>query len=159
MSISGDDDLFIQLVRHQTDWKIGYSTSSASFVRTAPPETFMKFIEQRTRHFSAGKYFTLRMKSFFFLFHSSNLILLLGLFTAIFSVHIFLIALIGFLIKLVCDLVLTLVAMHAFGQTKLRPRFQLSNFLLTEILYIFYNTLIGPLGFFKTFKWKQDKIN
>ena len=37
MSISGDDDLFLQVVRRQTSWKIKYLTSKKSFVPTVPP--------------------------------------------------------------------------------------------------------------------------
>ena len=40
MSISGDDDLFLQLVRRQTNWKIDYVTTPESFVTTIPPINF-----------------------------------------------------------------------------------------------------------------------
>ncbi len=158
MSISGDDDLFIQLVRRQTKWKFRYDTSPESFVRTAPPASFGEFLEQRTRHFSAGKYFTLPMQAFFFFFHASNLILFLGLLTAFYSLHIVEIAIISFAIKLGSDLFLKLVATYRFGRKDIPESFHFSDFLLTEILYIFYNTFIGPLGFIQTIKWKQNKI-
>jgi cellulose synthase/poly-beta-1,6-N-acetylglucosamine synthase-like glycosyltransferase len=156
MSTSGDDDLFIQIVRRLTKWNIRYASSPDSFVRTAPPESFAKFIEQRTRHFSAGKYFTLPMKTFFFLFHGSNLIVLLGLFTIFFSVPIFYFAAAAFAVKLTCDFILAITATHRLRRTTVHLGFNFLNFLLTEILYIFYNTFIGPLGFVRTFTWKQD---
>jgi cellulose synthase/poly-beta-1,6-N-acetylglucosamine synthase-like glycosyltransferase len=156
MSISGDDDLFIQIVRRQTKWKIRYASSPDSFVRTVPPETFAKFVEQRTRHFSAGKYFTPLMKAFFFCFHLSNLVLFLGLFAAFFSTSLMQAGVIGFALKLGCDLFLMIVAYRLLLRESIWRINRLINFLLTEILYIFYNTFIGPLGFIKTFRWKQD---
>ncbi len=156
MSVSGDDDLFLQLIRRSTHWTIQYATSPESFVRTAPPESFAEFIQQRTRHFSAGKYFTYPMKAFFSLFHFSNLILFLGLLSVFFSYPLFQIAAIGFAVKLTFDLVLTISAIRIVLRTSVRRGLHLTDFLLTEILYIFYNTFVGPLGFINTFKWKQD---
>ena len=152
MSISGDDDLFIQLVRRQTSWKIRYICEPGSFVRTAPPESFSKFIEQRKRHFSAGKYFSLPMKGFFFLYHSINLLLLFALCSSLFSEVLFPIGLGAFAVKMLIDGILALVA-----GTRLKQRKLALHFPLMEILYILYNTCIGPLGFLKSFEWKQGK--
>ncbi len=157
MSVSGDDDLFIQLVRRRTDWKIRYATSGKSFVPTAPPPSFEKFVEQRTRHFSAGKYFTPTMKSFFFLFHASNLLLLAGVLASLFVPSIGITAISAFAAKIVVDALVTLTALSVIREERMFPRFRPLHFLLTEILYIFYNTFIGPLGFLRTFEWKADK--
>ena len=156
MSISGDDDLFIQIVRHTTKWKIRYAVKPDSFVRTAPPVTFSEFVQQRTRHFSAGKFFSTPMKAFFFFFHLSNLILLLGLTTMILSTQLYQLALLGFAIKLACDLLVNWAAIRVILNMEIRKGFNFSDFLLTEILYILYNTFIGPLGFVKTFRWKPE---
>lgn len=152
MSISGDDDLFVQLVRRQTSWKIRYTCEPGSFVRTAPPESFSKFIEQRTRHFSAGKYFSLPMKGFFFAYHLSNLLFLLALCSSLFSDAFLPIGLGAFVVKLLADGILALVAGARLRQGRLA-----SHFPLMEILYILYNTFIGPLGFLKSFQWKRDE--
>jgi len=74
-SISGDDDLFLQLVRKQTKWYIRYVKSSESFVPTLPPADFKAFVEQRKRHFSASKIFSFPMMLFFFFYHFANLLL------------------------------------------------------------------------------------
>jgi len=50
-SVSGDDDLFLQMVRRNTSGKYDMSTSPGSFVPTYPPPTFGAFVRQRTRHF------------------------------------------------------------------------------------------------------------
>jgi cellulose synthase/poly-beta-1,6-N-acetylglucosamine synthase-like glycosyltransferase len=82
-SVSGDDDLFMQLVRRNTRCGIRYVTSPDSFVPTFPPGSFQEFVSQRTRHFSAGKYFSWPMKLFFFTFHLANLSILLSLVVAL----------------------------------------------------------------------------
>lgn len=158
MSISGDDDLLLQLVRRTTNWKIRYSTSPRSIVRTAPPSTFGEFVNQRTRHFSSGKYFTLPMKAFFFLFHFSNLLLLAGLVAAVLVSQSTLVAVAGFALKLTCDVLLWLLAFRALQIPESIYRFRFSDFLLTELLYVLYNSLIGPMGFLRTFDWKGSNI-
>ncbi|MBI3585540.1 MAG: glycosyltransferase [Ignavibacteriales bacterium] len=150
-SVSGDDDLFLQLVRRETSWDMRYVASPESFVRTAPPATFSQFLQQRIRHFSAGKFFSLPMKLFFFLFHSSNLLLLAGWIIGLFfDQYVYLLW--GFLAKIVVDILLLFSAGSTFRQTRFT-----ASFLLMEIIYIFYNTLIGPLGFIKKFEWKQGQ--
>ncbi|MBI3579022.1 MAG: glycosyltransferase [Ignavibacteriales bacterium] len=149
-SISGDDDLFLQLVRRETSWKLRYVVSPESFVPTAPPITFSQFLQQRIRHFSAGKFFSLPMKLFFFLFHFSNLLLLFALVVGFFFDN-YVYCLWGFIAKMAVDTLLFFSADSMFHQTRFT-----ASFLLMEIIYIFYNTLIGPLGFLKKFEWKQE---
>lgn len=150
-SISGDDDLFLQLVRRETSWKMRYVASPESFVRTAPPSTSAQFLQQRIRHFSAGKFFSLPMKLFFFLFHFSNLVVLLTWIIGLLSDQ-YVYFLWGFLAKIAVDTLLLFNAGSVFRQTRFT-----ASFLLMEIIYIFYNTLIGPLGFTTKFEWKQEQ--
>jgi len=149
-SVSGDDDLFLQLVRRATSWKIRYVTDPESFVRTPPPATFRAFVRQRTRHFSAGKYFSRSAKTFFFLFHTANLLLLAGAIGTL--------ALGGpplplwlFGAKVIVDVLLFSSAAPIFHERRFA-----ASFLFGEILYIVYNTLIGPLGFLRPFEWKPE---
>ncbi len=156
MSLSGDDDLFLQLVRRNTAWKIRYCTTPASFVRTAPPPDFDAFVNQRTRHFSSGKFFTLPMKVFFSLFHLSNLILLAGLIVAPWSPTHWAIGVVGFVIKMLFDLLVFITAQKVLETEAFTRGSRLLNFLLTEFLYVLYNTFIGPLGFIRSFRWKDN---
>lgn len=156
-SISGDDDLFIQLVRRTTRWKIRYARSHEGFVPTQPPATFEEFVAQRTRHFSVGKFFTFPMKMFFFVFHGSNLLIFLLAIGFIFSRSLFQYGIIVFALKLAVDLLLTLVGVQILSQGTVTRRMRPGNFVLTEILYIVYNTFIGPLGFLRSFEWKPAK--
>jgi cellulose synthase/poly-beta-1,6-N-acetylglucosamine synthase-like glycosyltransferase len=67
--LSGDDDLFLQRVREETDWEIKYACDSESHVFNAPPGTFAQFYQQRLRYASKGFLYparvTLALSGFF----------------------------------------------------------------------------------------------
>jgi cellulose synthase/poly-beta-1,6-N-acetylglucosamine synthase-like glycosyltransferase len=151
MSISGDDDLFLQLVRRQTDWKIRYIKTQESFVPTIPPVNFWSFVEQRKRHFSAAKFFTVPMMLFFFIYHSSNLLLLISPLLFLMNAFTLPVLIIVCCSKLAGDIVLFKYSNRTFDTSHFHH-----SFILMEALYILYNSLIGPLGFFRKFVWKQS---
>jgi cellulose synthase/poly-beta-1,6-N-acetylglucosamine synthase-like glycosyltransferase len=147
-SVSGDDDLFLQMVRQKTIWQMRYATAPGSYVPTYPPDSLLAFVEQRKRHFSAGKYFSLPMKLFLLFFHSANLILLLSLLgAAAFGPSV--VSLWPYVIKCIFDSMLFFTAATMLTETRFGP-----FFLFMEVLVILYNSLIGPLGFIKKFEWK-----
>ncbi len=150
-SISGDDDLFLQLVRRQSSWKIRYVTDEASFVPTIAPSTFDEFVGQRARHFSAGKHFPPLMKIFFFTFHASNLLITVAFVSSLFSGLTIPLAL-PYLWKSAIDAVIFFNSAPLFRQDKFA-----TTFLLMEGLYVLYNTFVGPLGLTKGFDWKPEK--
>jgi cellulose synthase/poly-beta-1,6-N-acetylglucosamine synthase-like glycosyltransferase len=150
-SISGDDDLFLQLVRRETSWHIRYVTAAKSFVPTVSPPDFGQFIQQRIRHFSAGRYFPISMKIFFLSFHAVNVLVVLSFVgSLIFNQTELLVW--PYLCKCIVDSVVFFTAAPVFGQRKFAP-----SFIFMEVLYILYNVLIGPLGFIKHFEWKPEK--
>ena len=151
MSISGDDDLFLQIVRRQTNWKINYVKTSESFVPTLPPTNFWSFVEQRKRHFSAAKFFTLPMMLFFFFYHSFDLLLLISPLLLLTNSSTSLLMIIAFGSKLLSDIVLFKCSNRIFEASNFNR-----TFILMEVFYILYNSLIGPLGFFRKFAWKQS---
>jgi cellulose synthase/poly-beta-1,6-N-acetylglucosamine synthase-like glycosyltransferase len=151
MSISGDDDLFLQLVRRQTAWKIHYVKTPESFVPTAPPVDFWSFIEQRKRHFSAAKFFPLPMMFFFFIYHSTNLLLFISPLLFLLNVITLPLVIAVFCSKLLSDIILFHYSHRTFDASKFH-----SSFILMEALYILYNSLIGPLSMFRKFAWKQS---
>jgi cellulose synthase/poly-beta-1,6-N-acetylglucosamine synthase-like glycosyltransferase len=150
-SVSGDDDLFLQLVRRETRWNIRYVTDPRSFVSTYPPSDMKQFIQQRLRHFSAGKFFRLPLKAFFLCFHTSNLLIVLSLILSVIfqPEHVYLWP---YVAKCLFDALAFFSAARTFGQL----RFSLS-FPVFELLYVGYNTVIGPLGFIKRFEWKPGQ--
>ena len=149
-SVSGDDDLFLQMVRRKTSWQMRYLTSPGSYVPTWAPLTFREFVKQRTRHFSAGKFFSFPMKLFFFLFHLANLTILLVFLGGI-VVGPSVVSCLPYVIKCTVDSMLFFTAAPVLNEKRFGPLF-----LLMEILIILYNTLIGPLGFLKSFEWKPE---
>ena len=146
-SISGDDDLFLQLVARETQWGVRYCLNPETFV----PQSFPDFVNQRKRHFSAGKYFTLPMKAFFFCFHLSNLMLVAALFLGLLWPYVLSGVLWFFLAKVAFDLIFALHGSRLFG-----AQHTTLTFLFFEFLYVGYTTLIGPLGFVTSFRWKPD---
>jgi cellulose synthase/poly-beta-1,6-N-acetylglucosamine synthase-like glycosyltransferase len=146
MSISGDDDMFLQLVRRETKWKLSYILSPESFVPTLPPKTFRQFVNQRKRHFSTGKYFSIPQQLFFACYHVANLLLLLTIPAAMIFPSLFWIGCFGIL-KFLADALLMIPNFSTFNTKQ--------NFLVMEVLYILYNTFIGPLGLIAEFDWKS----
>jgi len=150
-SVSGDDDLFLQLVRKQTDWEIRYIKTRESFVPTVSPADFRSFVEQRKRHFSASKVFTFPMMLFFFFYHFANLLLFFSPFLFLFHLLSIQLVIVSIGTKLFSDAVLVLSSARTFDGNAYRY-----SFIIMEVIYVFYNSLIGPLGIFKKFKWKQS---
>jgi cellulose synthase/poly-beta-1,6-N-acetylglucosamine synthase-like glycosyltransferase len=147
MSVGGDDDMFLQLVRCKTKWNLSYVLSPESFVPTLPPITFQQFVNQRKRHFSTGKYLSIQQQVFFTCYHGANLLLFLTMPVAILFPSVLWIGCFG-IFKLLADALLIAPNFSTF-KTK-------QNFLLMETLYILYNTFIGPLGLIASFDWKSE---
>ncbi|MCX6137328.1 MAG: glycosyltransferase [Ignavibacteriales bacterium] len=142
-SISGDDDLFLQRVEREKRWEMRYLSLPHVAVITEAPASFGQFINQRTRHFSTGKYYPLRMKLIFGCLHGFNFLLL--------PAFIFIpdVAAALLLMKLAIDSWIVDSGRKLFGET-----FSFGQFLLSEFFYVCYNLLIGPLGVFGNFTWK-----
>jgi cellulose synthase/poly-beta-1,6-N-acetylglucosamine synthase-like glycosyltransferase len=142
-SISGDDDLFLQLVQKKTSWKIRYMVSPESYVFTTPPQSFSHFVNQRTRHVSASKYYPIQLKLLYALVHLFHLFIFVGFFFVPF------ISLIAVLVKFNIDALLI-----TKGKDVFQEKFSLFEFLIDEFLLILYSFFIAPLGFLKKFDWK-----
>jgi cellulose synthase/poly-beta-1,6-N-acetylglucosamine synthase-like glycosyltransferase len=149
MSISGDDDLFLQLVRKYTNWQIKYTTAKDSFVPTIPPINLKAFIEQRKRHFSAAIYYTFSLQVFFFIYHLSNLLLFLTPIFYLLSIISFPVLIICLCSKLISDTLLIISSITNFNGYLFRR-----SYIFMEILYLLYNSIIGPLGLICKFEWK-----
>ncbi|HAP36979.1 MAG TPA: hypothetical protein DCQ28_14015 [Bacteroidetes bacterium] len=142
-SISGDDDLFLQLVQKKTNWKIRYMVSPESYVFTTPPRSFSLFVNQRTRHVSASKYYPIQIKLLYSLVHLFHLCIFVGFFVAPF------ISLIAVLLKFNIDALLI-----TKGKDVIQEEFSLVEFVIDETLLVLYSFFIAPLGFLKKFDWK-----
>lgn len=145
-SISGDDDLFIQLVQKHTKWEIRYMTAPESVVRTIPPETISRFIQQRIRHISASKYYP---SSIALSFASLHIFLLVNILLFFFSP---LAGLMMLFIRLNGDALLAARGMKIFPTT-----IGIIQFFRSELFWLLYPLIIGPLGLFGKFDWKGPK--
>lgn len=139
-SLSGDDDLLLQQMA-AAGMSCRMCLDPQGWIRTAPPSSWVGFLRQRRRHFSAGKYYRLPVKIGYFLLHVTNLLLwLMPLF--------FFPALALLAAKIIGDLMIL-----KSGSKLFRESFPPHKSLLFNFLYMAYNTLIGPLGYLGKIRW------
>jgi cellulose synthase/poly-beta-1,6-N-acetylglucosamine synthase-like glycosyltransferase len=152
--ISGDDDLFLHLVRQQTTWKFRYAMDRQSLVHSKVPETFKNFMNQRVRHASKGRYypawFTIVLAAVFLL--NLNLLILIPI--SFFNSYA-VVALLGcLLIKSLGEFILLYRIADLFDYKKL-----LTVFPLAIILHPFYVVIFGLWGQFGKFHWKDETFS
>jgi len=148
-SVSGDDDLFLQLVHKETEWKIKFSPDEDSFVPAYQTKTLKKFFTQKRRHLSAGKYYNFKLQAAYFLFHLSNLFLCaFFLVSMILGQNIFF-AILLLISKLLIDWLLFIAAGKDFN-----VRIKFKYFLIWELFFIGYHLVIAPTSWFGKVKWK-----
>lgn len=142
-SISGDDDLFLQLVQQETQWNIRYMTSPQSFVYTKPPANFAQFVHQRVRHISASKFYPTHIKIAFGIYH------LCTVFALLLSIVNLPMGAAAFIFKINIDALLI-----AKGSIIFSEKISFTEFVKNELLLILYYFGIGPLGITAKFEWK-----
>ncbi|MFQ5640134.1 MAG: glycosyltransferase [bacterium] len=148
-SLSGDDDLFVQQVATRSQWHITYALDPRVAVPSPAVKSLFAFVSQRRRHVSAGKYYTPKLQTAFFLFNLANLWLFLSWGLSCFGVGSLPIATVFLTIKLVLDFsALNLMAKY------LEKKKVLLIFPLWEIFNLFNQVVISPLGFVGNIKWK-----
>ena len=146
-SVSGDDDLFLQLVSKETDWEIRYMTGPGSAVSTFPPVSFSHFIHQRTRHVSASAFYPRLIQTGYAVSHLFHLSLLIGL-MVIPQTAIMMLA-----IKFITDGAIVSAGIKIFRQEMV-----VAEFFIDEVLLVLYSLLIAPAGFVRTFSWKGTTV-
>jgi cellulose synthase/poly-beta-1,6-N-acetylglucosamine synthase-like glycosyltransferase len=145
---TGDDDLFLQRVREETDWEIIYNNQPEGHVFNDPPDHIHKFFHQRLRYASKG-----------FIYPKRITISLLALY--LFNVLIFVSPLTFFYGWLYLFPSILVLLLKAWGDWQFLKRASiilhdtrnLKTFPLAFILHIPYVLLFGLLAQFKQFKW------
>lgn len=151
-SISGDDDLFVQEVRRATNWRVVAVAGPETTVRTHIPGHLRELIRQRTRHFSAGRFYDPVTRLLLGLYHASNLIATAALVAAIyFPLERFATA---YVVKLSADLVLLVAA-----ELRIQRARAWRWFVPLEILNVFYLAVVGPMGWFSRVRWKERPVS
>jgi cellulose synthase/poly-beta-1,6-N-acetylglucosamine synthase-like glycosyltransferase len=144
-SLSGDDDFMLQALSKHPKWHVKYNFDAQAVVPARGPDSLREFLSQKQRHISAGRYYPPAAQIGFALFHLLNLVIWLVMFVHL-ATRPFLIVLPLF--KFAMDYVLLKKFLNQF---KMKIDFKI--FMLWEWLLVYYNTITGPIGFFKKLKW------
>ncbi|HDP99553.1 MAG TPA: glycosyltransferase [bacterium] len=148
-SISGDDDLLLQLAHRQMDWKIRYVSHRDGIVPSYPELSRLQLFRQKQRHLSAGKYYSPKIQLYYAAFHLSNAGLFLFPLVAMLTENPLWLSLIFLIVKILSDRLLLNSAGRKFSQT-----FITSSFLGWELFFLFYHIITAPAAFIGKIKWK-----
>ena len=147
--VSGDDDLFLQLVYKMTTWKIAFATTSESVVPCYQTKNLTALVTQKRRHLSAGKYYLFAVQVMYFLFHVSNLFLIAFFVCSIIFEQNVVIAIVLLFLKFLSDYILL-----AMGSRTFHTKGIMRYLPLWEIFFWGSNVLIGPASWIGKIKWK-----
>ena len=149
---SGDDDLFVERVREETDWRITYAADPACHVSTRPPESWSEFVNQRIRYASKGPHYARPVVGILLALFSMNTILAFGWLSFFLSLKLTALWLLSMGIKTVAEYFFLKHGSKRFG-----VRFKPATFLLSALLHPFYIVSAGFLGQFAEFEWKKQR--
>jgi cellulose synthase/poly-beta-1,6-N-acetylglucosamine synthase-like glycosyltransferase len=152
---SGDDELLMQKIAKDTDYKVRFSVNKNSIVKTHSNKNIAEFYHQRKRWASKGLFYgdrSLIVKLILiFLFYIGLIFQPVLAITLSSYFYISLVA--SILLKSVFEyLILTSGKKILFNDLSLKP------FLIAEFLQVPYIIIAGFLGAFGNLKWKERKI-
>ncbi|MFQ5706685.1 MAG: glycosyltransferase [bacterium] len=148
-SLSGDDDLFLQLLKKRTSWNAVVSLNVRTVVPSPAPESLVAFFAQKRRHVSAGKYYSRPLQLVYLLYHLANGTLWAFLFASFLRSHFIFLASLLFGAKLFLDF----LALYLTAQ-KLNLQRLLVYFPAWEAFFILTQLFVAPLAFVGKVKWK-----
>jgi len=149
-SLSGDDDLFLQTVKKQTNWKINYSLNPNTSITSSAPKKISKYIAQRRRHVSASKYYSKPIQAAYLLYNLANLVLFGFLTLSLFFQEYLFLAVFLFGVKFLVDFLCLYLVTKSFEKRHL-----LYFFPLWEIFFLLNQAIISPLGLIGKVRWKE----
>ena len=152
---SGDDELLMQKIAKDTDYKVRFSVNKNSIVKTHSNKNFAEFYHQRKRWANKGLFYrdnNLIVKLILiFLFYIGLVFQPILVITLSSYFYISLVA--SILLKSVFEyLILTSGKKILFNDLSLKP------FLIAEFLQVPYIIIAGFVGAFGNLKWKERKI-
>lgn len=150
-SLSGDDDLFLQLVKRQTSWRVRFALKPKAVVHSPALGSFQQFVRQRRRHVSASKYYTRPSQATYLLFNLANLAMFVFLAYCILTMTGLSLAIPLFCMKLALDFCALFLISGVVNDRR-----TLFLFPAWEIFFILNQTLISPLGLFGKPEWKTE---
>jgi len=152
--ISGDDDLFLMLVREKKRYNIQYATNQHSQVYNDPPKSLSQFINQRLRFASKGFDYPFKVAFGLSIYVIFNLLIPAGL-------------ILGFLGNLeLLQLMAAIILVKTFFEYKyVRKAAKILNdsrftnyYFLTAILHLPYVLFFAIFGQLKLFKWAENEV-
>lgn len=147
---SGDDEMLMQKIHDQTEWKVAFCNDSLSMTDTSSCSGLFSFFNQRSRWASKGfVYPRVSLRFLLPLLYIFYLVIPLLLFLSIRFTGLWKAAVAVFIIKTATDLPLLLWSLRNSGKTRLWPYIP-----LTEIFQILYIPLTAALGTFGRYRWK-----
>jgi cellulose synthase/poly-beta-1,6-N-acetylglucosamine synthase-like glycosyltransferase len=150
--ISGDDVLFLQLVRKMTRWKVRFASSETAYNRTRAESSFRAFVHQRRRWASNAAY-QWRLNKPFFMYvittFLTNLILLISLPTVMLMPALVPGFLAAWIVKALSENLLFSRSCRIYRRSDLY-----SAFLLWFLCQIPYVVIVGLTGTLGGFTWK-----
>ncbi len=150
--VSGDDDLFLQLVLKKTRWSVRYALDSRLVVPTKILKNFRRFYHQRLRHASKGLHY-----------EKDKIAILIGIY--LFNLMLFILIPFTLLthylpeIPFLCFGLKTILELHLLTQfaIKMRRLKILIVFPLAALVHVPYVVIFGAMGQFAKFNWKGQQ--
>lgn len=152
---SGDDELLMQKIAKDTDFKVKFCSDKNAIVKTAANKTIGDFYQQRKRWASKGLFYgdkSLVLK--LFLIYAFYVGLIIQPLLGVFFNQIFFVSLgLSLLLKIFFEFKIL-----AKGKTILFNELKLKYFLMAELIQIPYIIVTGLVGAFGNYLWKSRKI-
>lgn len=147
--ISGDDDLFLHLVRKITKWQIRYAATPEAVVPSFIPPSLYHFFQQRIRHASKGRHYGGFLTIILIAVYLFNLLIFIGVPLSLGGIFSFSPVLLTLLAKIFFEfLLLSTMA------SKMNRWHYMKIFPIVAILHVPYVVIFGLLGQFLKFDWK-----
>ena len=145
---SGDDDLFLQRVREETQWQVRYASDPDCHVPNAPPVNWLQFYQQRIRYASKGFIYplelTLLLTGFVLYYLSIPVLLILSVWFPV----LFPVVVVGVVCKAVVDYMFISRAAE-----NLHDRRNLYFWPLAFVLHVPYVLFFAFITQFKSYEW------
>ena len=153
---SGDDELLMQKIWKETNYKIKFCPEKSAIVKTAPNKTLTEFYQQRKRWASKGLFYknkllVLKLILIYLFYLSLPIQLILGI---IKSPVYFITLAAGLILKILVEFLVLKCGIILLFERKI-----LRKFLPAQILQIPYIIVAGFAGTFGNFIWKERKVS
>lgn len=144
----GDDDLFLQKIASADNTAI--CVEKETFVYSTPKKTWLEWFEQKKRHYSVSKFYTIKSKILLGLYHTSLFLSYILFFALLFSQEFRLYSSIVFLVRLG---VFWFLGVKLFDKLASKTAWYL--FPVLEMIHGFILVVLGLIGLkSKEVKWK-----